>query len=405
MLKFIKQKIKIKKIISTHPFFFKGLFWGVTFFVCIYVVSSIGLFSTKYDSQIANADISVKAVIKAPIFTPITLDSIAYNKKLIEIANNPIPVVKKIIEKTSVKTSKNSKISTQVIPITPTTPAPVAVPKPKTYLWPAKTVEPNVGALLPFNRIVAYYGNFYSKKMGVLGEFSTDIMLAKLNSEVEAWKLADPATPVIPAIHYIAITAQGSPGADGKYRLRMPFDQIDHAIELAKKINGIVFLDLQVGLSNVQTEIPLLEKYLKMPQVHLGLDPEFSMKTGVRPGKVIGTMDATDINFAANYLAKLVKENNLTPKILIVHRFTNKMLTNYKQITPLPEVQIVVDMDGWGYGAKKISTYQQVVYKEPVQFTGFKLFYKNDLLPPSTRMLTPKDILGLTPQPMYIQYQ
>jgi len=30
------------------------------------------------------------------------------------------------------------------------------------------------------------------------------------------------------------------------------------------------------------------------------------------------------------------------------------MVTNYKQIAPLPEVQVVLDMDGWGSQAKKI---------------------------------------------------
>lgn len=395
MFKFIKTKIKIKKINFTRSLIIKGVSLGIVSFVVIYAISSTSLFGTKYDSAIAD-NITKEKDIKIPVIPPIALDSIAYNKKLIEVANNPVP---KVITP-PVTTTSSKPSSTKVVPVKPVTPV---VLKPN--LWPVKTVEPNAGALLPFNRIVAYYGNFYSKKMGVLGEYDTDVMLKKLNDEVENWKVADPSTPVIPAIHYIAITAQGSPGADGKYRLRMPFSQIDHAVELAKQINGIVFLDLQVGLSDVQTELPIFDKYLKMPEVHLGLDPEFSMKTGVRPGKVIGTMDATDINFAANYLAKIVKDNNLTPKILIIHRFTAKMLTNYKQITPLPEVQIVVDMDGWGFGAKKINTYQQVVYKEPVQFTGFKLFYKNDLLPPSTRMLTPKDLLKLTPQPLYIQYQ
>ena len=36
--------------------------------------------------------------------------------------------------------------------------------------WPVKTVYPNAGAILPFKRIIAYYGNLYSKRMGVLGE-------------------------------------------------------------------------------------------------------------------------------------------------------------------------------------------------------------------------------------------
>jgi hypothetical protein len=64
-----------------------------------------------------------------------------------------------------------------------------------------------------------------------------------------------------------------------------------------------------------------------------------------------------------------------------------------------------MDMDGWGFPAKKVNTYRQVVYKEPVQFTGFKLFYKNDTLPPSTHLMTPEEVLKLKPQPSYIQYQ
>jgi len=41
---------------------------------------------------------------------------------------------------------------------------------------------------------------------------------------------------------------------------------------------------------------------------------------------------------------------------------------------------------------------------EPVQFTGFKLFYHNDTKK-GDPLLTPKDVLRLIPQPLYIQYQ
>jgi hypothetical protein len=252
---------------------------------------------------------------------------------------------------------------------------------------------------------VAYYGNFYSKQMGVLGQYPPAEMLARLDKEVKRWQAADPSTPVVPAIHYIAVTAQASAGADGKYRLRMPKEQIDIAIKLADQIHGLVFLDIQVGLSTLQSEIPLLEPYLKRPEVHLGIDPEFSMKTGAKPGTVIGSFSATDINYAANYLAKIVRDNNLPPKILIIHRFTRPMVTRALQIKPLPEVQVVMDMDGWGSPAKKIDSYVHFVAHEPVQFTGFKLFYKNDTLPPSPRMMTPAELLKLKPRPSYIQYQ
>jgi hypothetical protein len=321
----------------------------------------------------------VKKIV-VPTFPP--LDKDAYDRKLLQIANLPPAPVPKEGE-------------------SPTVPAPTSPPS----LWPVKTVYPNAGAILPFKRVIAYYGNLYSTKMGVLGEYPEAEMLSRLGAEVAKWNEADPTTPVIPALHYIAVTAQLAPGEDGKYRLRMPDKEIDKVLKMAEKINAIVFLDIQVGFSTLQAEIPKFEKYLKMPNVHLGIDPEFSMKSGIRPGKIVGTMDALDINFAANYLAKIVQENNLPPKILVVHRYTQKMVTNYKQIKPLPEVQIVMHMDGWGGAAKKINTYKQFIFKEPVQFTGFKLFYKNDILGKGDIMMTPKDLLKLSPQPLYIQYQ
>ncbi len=264
---------------------------------------------------------------------------------------------------------------------------------------------PKVGALFPDKRVVAYYGNFYSTKMGILGEYDEGTVLAKLKSEKAAWEAADPSTPVVMGIDYIAVTAQGSPQADGTYKLRMPDEHIQRAVDMANKVDGIVILEIQVGLSSFQKEIPLLEKYLSLPNVHLAIDPEFSMKSGDAPGDVIGTVSSADINYAANYLAELVKAHDLPPKILVIHRFTQNMVTGYQNITPLPEVQMVMVMDGWGFGAKKINTYNQVINPEPVQFTGFKLFYKNDLKPPSTRLLAPSEILDLTPSPSFIQYQ
>lgn len=272
--------------------------------------------------------------------------------------------------------------------------------------WPNHLRDyPLDGAILPFKRIVAYYGNLYSKRMGILGEYPPKEVWRRLNVELTAWKKADPTTPVQPAIHYIAVVAQGIPMKDGKYCKRMPDVQIDSALAIAKMGNAIVFLDIQVALSDVQHEVPLLEKYLKMPQVHLGIDPEFSMKDGSIPGHKIGSMDATDVNFCTDYLAKLVKANNLPPKILIVHRFTQGMIRNYKNIRMHPEVQIVMNMDGWGEPVLKRSTYKLYIHKEPVQFTGFKLFYKNDLKKSPNHILTPSELMKLKPQPIYIQYQ
>lgn len=271
--------------------------------------------------------------------------------------------------------------------------------------WPVKGPYPLPGAILPFKRVIAYYGNLYSKRMGVLGEYPEAEMLAMLKKEMKKWEAADTTTKVVPALHYIAVTAQESPGRDGKYRLRMPFHQIDSVLKMAEKIDAITFVDIQVGLSTLQQEVPQLEKYLSRPDMHLGIDPEFSMKGGERPGKVIGSFNADDINYVTGYLADLVKQHNLPPKILVVHRFTQAMMKDYKNIKLRPEVQVVIDMDGWGHQARKKNTYRQYVYKEPVQFPGFKVFYKNDTREANSRPMEPEELLELVPKPIYIQYQ
>lgn len=271
--------------------------------------------------------------------------------------------------------------------------------------WPVKGPYPLKGALLPFNRIIAYYGNLYSTRMGILGELPKKQMLDKLKGEVNKWGKADPQTPVIPALHYIAVTAQGEPGSDGKYRLRMPFKQIDTVVSWAKEIKALTFIDVQVGLSTLEDELPRFEKYFKLPDFHLGIDPEFSMKGGNKPGSVIGSFSATDINFAIDLLAKIVRDNKLPPKILVVHRFTSDMVANYKAIKKVPEVQVVIDMDGWGGKELKAGTWRRYIYEQPVQFAGFKIFYKNDLKNGSKGIYTPAELVKFKPVPLYIQYQ
>jgi hypothetical protein len=272
--------------------------------------------------------------------------------------------------------------------------------------WPVEPIYPKPGALLPFNRIVAFYGNLYSTRMGILGALPPDEMLEKLGKEVRSWQAADTTTKVIPALHYIAVTAQRDPGQMKKYRLRMPDKEIHKVLDMAKRIDAKVFLDIQVGHSTLQEEIPLLKEFLMMPDVHLGIDPEYSMKSGDVPGHKVGTFYAEDINYAIEYLAELVREYDLPPKVLIVHRFKKSMVTNYQQIKRVPEVQVVINMDGFGSKAKKQTTYRQSVTQEPVQYSGYKIFYKNDAMNGDiSTIMQPGEVLSLHPVPVYIQYQ
>lgn len=321
------------------------------------------------------------------------LDIEKYDELSEYIANNPEP---ETVIVTSTSTNSNGEIvystSTKIIE--------------EEHLYPVKDAAyPKHGAILPFNRIIAYYGNFYSTRMGILGEFEEEEVFRRLQEEIDRWNEADPKIPALPAIHYIASTAQGQPGEEGLYTLRMPDEHIERAISMAEKIDGITFLDLQVGLSTIQKEITYIEEYLKNPIVHLAIDPEFSMKSGDRPGTVIGHFTDDDINFVIEYLSEIVRENDLPPKVLVLHRFTQNMIQNYQNIKPTEEVQIVVHMDGWGSPAKKFNTYYHVIEPEPIQFTGFKIFYGNDLKEEPHRLVTPEELLDLQPNPVYIQYQ
>ncbi|MFN5597789.1 MAG: hypothetical protein ACK5AK_00265 [Gemmatimonas sp.] len=269
-------------------------------------------------------------------------------------------------------------------------------------LWPPAMPAALPGSILPAKRIIAYYGNPRSVRMGILGEFAPDEMLRKLDAEVAEWKRLDPQHPAQPALHLIAVVAAGDKGFDGKYRNRMDSTLIEKVYGWAKSRNAIMFVDVQVGLSTLQDELPRLERFLKRPDVHLGIDPEFSMKDGTRPGKKIGTYDAADINYASRYLAELVDKYKLPPKVLVIHRFTQRGVTNASKIRLDPKVQIVMHMDGFGPPYLKRDSYDSYIKKEPVQFAGWKQFTKAKNDKPRTSR---EEILRLWPQPLYIQIQ
>lgn len=249
-------------------------------------------------------------------------------------------------------------------------------------------------------RWVTYYGNPLSKRMGILGEVPPEEMMDRLVKQAAEWQAADPATRVQPALELVATVASDQPGQGGLYRTRMPEAVIDKVLQWARSRGWPLILDIQIGHSKVRPEVERLYKYLEMPDVHLALDPEFDMPKKQVPGTRIGTTDAEDVNVAIILLSKLVKEKNLPPKLLIVHRFTEPMLRRHKLVRLDPNVQVAIVMDGFGQPALKKKIYRVIVKKEPVQFGGFKLFYKNDV-----PLMKPAEVLEMEPKPAVIIYQ
>ena len=206
----------------------------------------------------------------------------------------------------------------------------------------------------------------------------------------------------VPALHLIVLVADPHPGRTGLYRTRHDSAMVEKVYGWARSRNALLFLDLQIGRSTLQHELPWIEKFLIRPDVHLGIDPEFSMKRGGVPGQRIGSYDAADINYAIRFLGGLVDKHKLPPKILVVHRFTRDGVTNARKIALDPRVQFVMHMDGFGAPWLKRDSYYSYVKKEPVQFAGWKQFTK----PKNDKPRTPREeILRLWPAPVYIQIQ
>jgi hypothetical protein len=118
------------------------------------------------------------------------------------------------------------------------------------------------------------------------------------------------------------------------------------------------------------------------------------------PGRVIGTMRASDVNDALDMLEKAIAEGHLPPKVLIVHQFTWAMLPDKNDIRSSPSVDVVLDMDGFGDRSLKVSTYHSILKQGALPLTGFKLFYKQD-----KDLLAPSQVMSLTPAPSVIIYQ
>ncbi|MGI8474911.1 MAG: hypothetical protein ACR2OO_00825 [Thermomicrobiales bacterium] len=285
-------------------------------------------------------------------------------------------------------------------PTAATSPAPSEVAAAATSVSNFPQADSDPRALLPKNRILAYYGHPNSDKMGILGEYDKDALLAELLKEKEAWAAADPSRPVLPAFELISSVAQPNPGEDGTYLLHTGQDQIQEYVDFTRDNGLLLILDLQIGHSTVEAELERIKPWLLLPHVQVAIDPEFSMGPGEVPGDKIGGIDAADVTLAQNFLVTLAVENNLPPKVLIVHRFAFGMIRDDKQVAPIDGVQLVIDADGFGSPGLKQEGYNVFAKERGIQYAGVKLFYKQDV-----PLMQPDQALALDPPPDVVIYQ
>jgi hypothetical protein len=252
--------------------------------------------------------------------------------------------------------------------------------------------------LFPERRVVAFYGNPRDDELGALGIGTPAQAARKLVAQAKPYNLK--ARPVLPAMELITTVATAAPGDAGLYRDHLSFAKIRSYLKAARRIKALLVLDIQPGRGQFGPEIERLAPFLREPDVGLALDPEWHVGPDQLPGKVIGSTDADVVNAAARYLAKLVRERDLPEKLLIVHRFTDGMIARADRLAPVPGVQTVVNVDGFGSNSVKVAKYHAFVRSTPRLRRGFKLFYKEDV-----KTMTPKAVMALSPRPDVVVYE
>lgn len=279
-------------------------------------------------------------------------------------------------------------------------PAATVATAPKRLIQATSPQLPGGGrSILPEHRVVAHYGAPQAEGLGILGIGTPALAGARLRRA--ALRYAGPRRkPVLAAMELITVIVTAAPGGDGRYRFRQEPALIRRYLRAARAARALLILDIQPGRSDFVTEAKVLERFLVEPNVGLALDPEWRMRPGEVPGRVIGQVDAEEINRVAAWLARLVKTNDLPDKLLLVHQFQDGMIERRGRLRAHRGIDFVLNADGFGTPSAKIGTYGRVIRGRGAFGTGFKLFFEED-----TGLMSPARVMRLRPRPDVIIYE
>jgi len=264
---------------------------------------------------------------------------------------------------------------------------------------PGAPVAPGGSPPDPFahRRVVAYYGAPGTAALGVLGTGTPTQAWRRLDAQARVWDR--PGRPAVRTFELIAAIASDSSGADGRYRNRVGNDAIAPYLRAARAGGGTLLLDIQPGRSDFLDEARALQGWLSQPDVGLALDPEWRMGPDEVPGKVIGSVDASEVDAVSDWLERLTVSHHLPPKLFVVHQFTPWELRDEADLADRPHLHEIVNVDGFGEVADKVQVYRRLAPSSPYPM-GLKLFYRQDPV-----LMTPRQVLALRPAPQLVDYQ
>ncbi|WOC12566.1 hypothetical protein [Gordonia sp. MP11Mi] len=268
----------------------------------------------------------------------------------------------------------------------------------------ARTVAelPGGGQLVfPGRRVVALYGSPGSADLGPLGAQGVNESIRRVKRMARPYgALSD--VPVVPAFEIIATIASADPGYQGKYTNIVDPATLRPWVDAAEKAGLYVTLDLQPGRMDFLTQAKMYRDLLRRPNVGLALDPEWRLKPNQKHLTQIGSVEPAEVNRTADWLADLVRSENLPQKAFVLHQFDAAMLGDRRLIdTSHPELATVIHADGHGTPSVKAETWQRIVAGLPPNvWLGWKNFYTED-----KPMFSPRRTLRVSPEPWFVSYQ
>ncbi|WP_091505156.1 MULTISPECIES: hypothetical protein [Amycolatopsis] len=284
----------------------------------------------------------------------------------------------------------------------PTAPVPVPAPPPPPPVSPATPSPLAVTNAEPTGPLrVGFCGG---PNAPALGRMTGNLVAAgeELTRQISAYRTDGPIQPVV---ELIATRVISTPGADGLYRSRESDSSIQSYLDEARRLKGLLLLNIQPGHADFPTEVRAFERWLTEPDVGLALDPEWAVDPGVRPGQKFGHVTGAVLDQVATYVSELVSSHNLPPKMMVYHQVATSVVRDEGDLKPHDGVVPIKVVDGIGSREAKITTWNLVMRQKPAHVqAGFKLFYDEDTRR-GAPLMKPEEVLALRPAPTYVVYE
>lgn len=256
-------------------------------------------------------------------------------------------------------------------------------------------------SLLAGNQVLAFYGKPNSPSMGILGEYSKDKLAPLLEAYAKLYDAVNGPLGIVPAFYIIYGTCWPA-GEIGILNRSI----VESYIQFAADRGWIVFLDHQLGKYGVQESVRSMLPFLKYPNVHLAIDPEWRT---LKPMQEIGYITGSELNEAQRIVDDYLRDNDLPGiRMFVVHQFRATMIQDVASVkADFDRVVLVHTADGFGPPTLKKSTYAFNARIANMPVKGFKLFFESKVVGAGwdNPLMKPEDVIALDPMPLVVMYQ